>query len=1690
MARFPLKIFVSSPGDVAQERFLAEKIITRLRHLYQPVCQIEPIFWEHEPLVATQSFQEGLISPRDTDIVVCILWSRLGTRLPKSVTGGAHLTGTEYEFVEAMQGRRQNGVPDLLVYRKQAKPLADLSDKQRRQEALSQIEALEAFIDRWFHDDDRALIAAFHPFERADEFEEHLEHHLRKLIDKRLAAAGISAEDGLPLTPTWIHGSPFRGLNHFDFEHDAIFFGRTQAIGEVVDRLKRQAERNRAFLVILGMSGCGKSSLARAGVLPALSRPGVIEGVGLCRRAVMRPGDGPGDLFDTLAAALLRPDALPEIASDGTSAEQLARSLRDNPASAALLVKGAVSQAAADLKPAEDGAGQPGARFLFVVDQLEELFTLETISDDDRRKFARVIQALACDPLSRSIVLATLRSDFYAAFARVPEFAELKEGLGSYDLRPPTSAEIGQLIREPAAAGGLRFETDAVTGPLDDLLRDEAVQDPSVLPLLEFTLDELYERRTPQGKLTFAAYQELGGVKGALATRAESAFAALPAAVQRELLTVFRQLVTIGTLSDETPTRRQAPLSRFASSPERMALVQAFIGARLFVTDQEGDGEAVVRLTHESLLSRWGRLQSWLDDDRERLRVKARVEAATARWDGEGRPADLLLPAGKPIQEAEQLVTAGFELDPAARDLIAASSERARRNRTLRRGAVASLAALALLAAMAGGFAEFQRRRAVDSNTALGVQKTKAESAAAQAIAAKELAQKRFEQVDQANEIVNSLVLTQDPSLPAFAQVPSERALAARLAEITPKLQGIAGGDPLVLAKLRRAVGTAELGIGENAQAIAMLGAALPVYREEYGEDDPRTLEVAMFLGNAHFAAAQFPSVIATLENALPRAEKVLEAGDELTFKIRLVLASARFQSGDQAGGVALMEQAITDRTAAHGDDDTYAFWALHLLSSLYGQSGQRAKAREVIDRLLVRVQAVDRDSQPFGVYSGAFATLTPALKSQDPAEMIKGARAVYAADRKNLGPYHPRTTTTALMLTQMLHVLGQGEEAVSFGEENQRILEERYGESHFLTLSNRVYLGLAYFGLKKYDRAFALAEPNHEPLRALLGPDHTIVSDSAALLAICHQRRKEPDKALARLQEALDSSRKSTGETTPNSLNLQMGLVQLLKQNGRREEARALLARTHETAREALGADDLNTLEFQSKRAEFLLEIGSAAEAIRLLEDAVFQVELRDDPAPQLAKSLVFALDQAYSNALDSIRPQVVELREEALARWREAAGETHPGTLRAQRGLARSLIDSGDRQAGMALYERLLPLHKTALPPNDPDTLALLNALASGYRDPPVGQGRDMDKAIAYQIQIAEFAKNYDPDPIAYLRERATLGAVYERARRDDEALKIYEDLLKQKEMLLADDVAFYRDLLSRSRRIWTQLGEFAKALQASQEHLALTRANERNDSFGLVNSLRDLATAQANADQPDAQAATLEELEPIMSNVPAFYNRNAVAVVEDLAGLYLDAGQGEKAVALMRKHAELLRTRAPKGSLAPLKLEISLASLLQELNQTEEAIPLAESASQRLRSGSRTDPEFSGTQALLALCLLKLRLHEEAEPHLRECLAMRTQTMPDSWLTFNTRSMLGETLLGQKKFGEAEPFLLSGYEGLKAREASIPPQAKVRFTEAIERLVELYEQTGNTEEAAKWRGRLAETGPPPRRDERPVP
>jgi hypothetical protein len=394
MAALTLRIFISSPGDVDEERRRATRVLHRLQGEFARYVTLEPVLWEHEPMRATGHFQEQIILPSQTDIVVCILWSRLGTRLPpdryQREDGTPYLSGTEFEFEDAARAYREKGTPDLLVFRKTSAPLVSLNDAQAIQERLEQKRALEAFWARWFGNPRDAFQAAFSSFDTPEQFAGLLEDHLRTLIRNRLPTH--LADEPVPVSWTK-DASPYRGLEAFDVEHADVFFGRTRTIGALTEALAQQADKGCAFVLVFGMGGCGKSSLVRAGILPTLTRLGV-TGVDMWRWCILRSSDATGDLYDGLALALLT-QALPELETLPYDARDLAALFRDASQHAIAPIRAAL-QRAAEAERARAGAAQPPTlRLALVVDQMEELFTLERVDAKAREGFITALSVLA-----------------------------------------------------------------------------------------------------------------------------------------------------------------------------------------------------------------------------------------------------------------------------------------------------------------------------------------------------------------------------------------------------------------------------------------------------------------------------------------------------------------------------------------------------------------------------------------------------------------------------------------------------------------------------------------------------------------------------------------------------------------------------------------------------------------------------------------------------------------------------------------------------------------------------------------------------------------------------------------------------------------------------------------------------------------------------------------------------------------------------------------------------------------------------------------------------------------------------------------------------------------------------------------------------------------------------------------------
>ena len=678
-----IRFFISSPGDVNPEREVARRVIERLNREFSYHFRIEAVLWEREPLIATEHFQTMITPPSNTDIVVVIVWRRLGSHLPPAefqgkVTGKTPVTGTEWEFEDAVHSYRQNGKPDLLLYRKQAVVTGLSEDEDVVTRFFQQKKMVEAFLTHWFHDDTTGgFKAASHQFTDAGQLEEMLETQFRSLLKQRV---NLPEGEALQVDIHWHEGSPFRGLESFDLKHAPIFFGRTKERLELRDALASQSARGCAFLLVFGASGSGKSSLVKAGLLSDLKIPGMMEKVGLVRHAIVRPTDDE-DLYAVLAKGFLSADALPELTSLQCDQAALTSLLRDAPQQAVFPVRQGLAKAGDQAKLINDA--QP--RLLLIVDQLEELFTQPKVGQAEREGFVLALKALA--ESGQVWVIATMRSDFFDRLVSLPVLSKISEEKGRYLLHPPAPSATGQIIRQPAREAGLRYEKDPKTGTgLDELLQEAASRDGASLPLLSFTLEELWNRKTEQGVLTHAAYESMGRLEGSLGRKAEEVFEGLKKDEQSAFASVMRQLVTVGLGEGGKPTARTVSLAQFGDGTPARKVVDTFLSpkARLLVADADGTA-AQVRVVHEALLSHWPRAAKQIEQDYQDLQLRGRLEQAAARWRLAGKKdkKGLLLPSGFQLQEGRGLLKrwASGELEPGIVDYVKASVSAHRRKR-------------------------------------------------------------------------------------------------------------------------------------------------------------------------------------------------------------------------------------------------------------------------------------------------------------------------------------------------------------------------------------------------------------------------------------------------------------------------------------------------------------------------------------------------------------------------------------------------------------------------------------------------------------------------------------------------------------------------------------------------------------------------------------------------------------------------------------------------------------------------------------------------------------------------------------------------------------------------------------------------------------------------------------------------
>lgn len=412
--------------------------------------------------------------------------------------------------------------------------------------------------------------------------------------------------------------NPYKGLRAFQESDAADFFGCAVLTEQLLGRL---ADGSR-FLVVVGPSGSGKSSVVRAGLIPALRRGGLLNSKHWFITEML-PGTHP---LEELEAALLR------IASSAQSGllSQLSEDRRG------------LVRAVKRLLPADSAT-----ELVLVIDQFEELFTLledETI----RTHFIDNLLSAANDPRSRIRIVLTLRADFYD---RPLLYSHLAELVRSYTevVVPLTTEELERAIAGPAERIGLTLEPGLVATMIND-----GGEQPRTLPLLQYALTELFERRQAV-MLTLDAYRASGGISGALARRADELYDDLEPDGQAAARQLFLRLVTLGEGTEDTRRRVLQTELGFGIGSERIMddVMNAFNQYRLLTFDRDPVTRGpTVEIAHEALIREWKRLREWLNESREDLRVQRRLMAAAAEWANSSQDASFLASGSRLTQFA------------------------------------------------------------------------------------------------------------------------------------------------------------------------------------------------------------------------------------------------------------------------------------------------------------------------------------------------------------------------------------------------------------------------------------------------------------------------------------------------------------------------------------------------------------------------------------------------------------------------------------------------------------------------------------------------------------------------------------------------------------------------------------------------------------------------------------------------------------------------------------------------------------------------------------------------------------------------------------------------------------------------------------------------------------------------------
>ncbi len=609
--------------------------------------------------------------------------------------------------------------------------------------------------------------------------------------------------------------------------------------------------------------------------------------------------------------------------------------------------------------------------------------------------------------------------------------------------------------------------------------------------------------------------------------------------------------------------------------------------------------------------------------------------------------------------------------------------------------------------------------------------------------------------------------------------------------------------------------------------------------------------------------------------------------------------------------------------------------------------------------------------------------------------------------------------------------------------------------------------LGLSLLGLGEPKQAIVLFERSMAIRNANLDPYDPDAIESIGNLAVGYDVAGRPKEALPYYAEAEKRMKICRGPLHRDTLQAMNNLAVGLEASERLDESLPLHEQTLKLRKSTLGVDDKDTLESMNNLALAYYYAGRSDDCIPLLNDAVERMKRilgPDNPTTLTSTSNLAVVLQASGRLEDAILKF-----EESWKKSKAKLGPDHLDTIRVAGNLATAYEAAGRQPEALTIYAETLKLKQLKLGPDHPEALIIQHNLATAYQS----AGKLAEALPLFEENLRLREAKLGADHPKTLESMNSLAKYYHFNGRLPDAIPLYEQAYRASRNNAGLGNSFTLTYLKNLATALQDIGRIHDGLRIYEEVLS-----SQVRQFGLNHpntllSMANLTVGYYAAERIDDAREMGEQSLGLHKSQFGIKHPDTIACMKNLADVYRSKENHDKAIQLLEEALKLAKANlSPENELTIKVMERLAYTYLVAGRSSESHGIYTEYIAMQRKVLSANQVEFARQLIEVSLELQPVGEYHKTEIWLRECLAIREKQQPNVWVTYNTQSMLGESLLGQKKFAESEPYLVKGYEGLIAREKSIPPIGQPRLPEALDRLIWLYTATNRLEEAKKYR------------------